>query len=79
MVTECWVEGCCYERRLIPPTEQIVFQPLRIELPVPGSEKIIVHVTGFTVELGVYMKRLCKALGELTRSSKKSVGPSMIR
>ena len=65
VVTECWVEGCCYEHRFIPPDSHIVFRPLRIQLPIPGSEKIIVHTTGFSIEAGVYMKRLIKAFGEL--------------
>lgn len=63
-MTECWVEGCCFEARLIPPAEQIVFRPLEIDFPIPGAEKVIVHITGYTVELSVYLKRLIKALGE---------------
>lgn len=63
VLTECWVEGCCFEQRLLDPSEHIAFRPLSISLPLPGTSKIQVHLSGFTVENATYYKRLVKALG----------------
>jgi DNA replication regulator DPB11 len=64
VVTECWVEGCCFEERLLPLNKDMVFTPLAIPLPVPGADRVGVHMSGFPPEKVVYLKRLIKVLGE---------------
>nr|XP_018263947.1 uncharacterized protein I303_03824 [Kwoniella dejecticola CBS 10117]OBR86105.1 hypothetical protein I303_03824 [Kwoniella dejecticola CBS 10117] len=63
VVTECWVEGCCFEERLLSPDKHIVFRPLPAEMPIPDASKLIVHLSGFSAENNVYMRRLLRAIG----------------
>ena len=63
MVTECWVEACCFEGRMISPDDHIVFRPLTGPMPVPGAEKLNVHISGFASHETVYLRRLLKAIG----------------
>ncbi|WWD15806.1 hypothetical protein CI109_100230 [Kwoniella shandongensis] len=63
VVTECWVEGCCFEERLLSPNDHIVFKPLPAPMPVEGTSKLLVHLSGFSAENTVYMRRLLRAIG----------------
>ncbi|WWD01536.1 hypothetical protein V866_008481 [Kwoniella sp. B9012] len=63
VVTECWVEGCCFEERLLSPNKHIVFRPLPATMPIPGASKLNVHLSGFSAENTVYMRRLLRAIG----------------
>ncbi|WVF72304.1 hypothetical protein IAT40_007117 [Kwoniella sp. CBS 6097] len=63
VITECWVEGCCFEERLLSPDKHIVFQPLPAPMPISGASKLIVHLSGFSAENSVYMRRLLRAIG----------------
>lgn len=63
LVTECWVEGCCFEQRLLDPDATLVFRPLSVDCPVPGASDILVHISGFPTETTVYLKRLLKTVG----------------
>lgn len=63
LVTECWVEGCCFEQRLLPPDDKLVFRPLTIDTPIADVEKLLVHISGFPTEIGVYLRRLLRAIG----------------
>lgn len=37
VVTECWVEGCCFEETLLSPDKHIVFRPLPGNMPIAGE------------------------------------------
>lgn len=63
LVTECWVEGCCFEQRLLDPDATLVFRPLSVPCPIPGAENLLVHISGFPTETTVYLKRLLKTVG----------------
>ncbi|WVR05087.1 hypothetical protein IAU60_002099 [Kwoniella sp. DSM 27419] len=63
VVTECWVEGCCFEEKLLSPDKHIVFQPLPGDMPIEGASKLLVHLSGFSAENTVYMRRLLRAIG----------------
>ncbi|KAK8869919.1 hypothetical protein IAR55_000487 [Kwoniella newhampshirensis] len=63
VVTECWVEGCCFEERLLSPNDHIVFKPLPAPMPIAGTSKLLVHISGFSAENTVYMRRLLRAIG----------------
>ncbi|WWC69573.1 uncharacterized protein I206_103516 [Kwoniella pini CBS 10737] len=63
VVTECWVEGCCFEETLLTPDKHIVFRPLPAEMPIQDASKLIVHLSGFSAENNVYMRRLLRAIG----------------
>lgn len=63
LVTECWVEGCCFEQRLLDPDATLVFRPLSVPCPVPGASDLLVHISGFPTETTVYLKRLLKTVG----------------
>ncbi|WRT67010.1 uncharacterized protein IL334_003976 [Kwoniella shivajii] len=63
VVTECWVEGCCFEERLLSPDKHIVFRPLPAPMPIAGTPKLNVHLSGFSAENNVYMRRLLRAIG----------------
>lgn len=79
VVTECWVEGCCFEQRMLSPLEHLVFQPLPAPMPIPGQHnildcenladlyigatKFLVHLSGFSTGEMVYLKRLLRAIG----------------
>ncbi|WWC85363.1 uncharacterized protein L201_000226 [Kwoniella dendrophila CBS 6074] len=63
VVTECWVEGCCFEEVMLSPDKHIVFRPLPGNMPIPGSATLNVHLSGFSAENNVYMRRLLRAIG----------------
>ncbi|OCF35397.1 hypothetical protein I316_02947 [Kwoniella heveanensis BCC8398] len=63
VITECWVEGCCFEERLLSPDKHIVFRPLPAPMPISGASNLIVHLSGFSAENNVYMRRLLRAIG----------------
>lgn len=63
VVTECWVEGCCFESRLLSPDDQLVFRPLPAPMPIEGADKLLVHLSGFSTGQGVYLKRLLRVMG----------------
>ena len=63
VVTECWIEGCCFARALVSLDAHIAFRPLSISLPIEGADKLLIHLTGFSGDNSVYLKRLLKALG----------------
>ncbi|KAL7422194.1 protein kinase activating protein dpb11 [Cryptotrichosporon argae] len=63
VVTECWVEGCCFEKKILDPATKLFFRPLAIPTPVPGAASLVVHISGFSTENSVYLKRLLRALG----------------
>lgn len=63
LVTECWVEGCCFEQRLLDPDATLVFRPLSVDCPIPGASGLLVHISGFPTETTVYLKRLLKTVG----------------
>ncbi|ORY32222.1 hypothetical protein BCR39DRAFT_523376 [Naematelia encephala] len=63
VVTECWVEGCCFEQKLLSPDDHLVFQPLPAPMPIPGAGKLLVHLSGFSTADTVYLRRLLRAIG----------------
>lgn len=68
LVTECWVESCCFQRKLLSPDDNLVFRPLNVPTPIPGAEPLLVHISGFPTEVTVYLRRLLKTIGELRGS-----------
>ena len=81
IVTECWVEACLFEKRMIAPTDHLVFQPLPVPMPVPGANKLIIHLSGWSTSELVYLKRLIRAIGatlalKLDRNTTHFVCPS---
>ena len=63
VVTECWVEGCCFEQRMISPDDHPVFRPLPFPTPFPGAEALNIHLSGFETAETVYLRRLIAAIG----------------
>ena len=63
IATELWVESCCFEGTLLPLDTHIAFRPLSGTYPIPGADKLILHITGWRPEKGVIIKRLAKVLG----------------
>ncbi|ORX39769.1 hypothetical protein BD324DRAFT_233372 [Kockovaella imperatae] len=63
LVTECWIEGCCFERRMVSPDDHLVFRPLPATLPIRGANDFNIHLSGFSTSETVYLKRLLRALG----------------
>ncbi|KAG9117283.1 hypothetical protein FRC07_007382 [Ceratobasidium sp. 392] len=61
--TDCWVEHSIFEDRLCLPEENITYAPLKIQLPVSGTENIKLHWTGLNNEQESAAKRLVKTLG----------------
>lgn len=64
VVTECWVEACIYEKALLPPEKNVIFGPLPFATPLAGADAITAHVSGFSTEQSVYLRRMLKAAGE---------------
>ncbi|KAG8741745.1 hypothetical protein FRC10_002523 [Ceratobasidium sp. 414] len=77
--TDCWVEHCIFEDRLCLPEENITYSPLKIQLPVPGTENIKLHWTGLNNEQESAAKRLVKVLGiSVTETFAKRVNTHLL-
>ncbi|KAL1411271.1 protein kinase activating protein dpb11 [Vanrija albida] len=63
VVTECWVEGCCFSQRLLSPDDNLVFQPLSFTAAIPEAAPLLVHISGFSTETNVYLRRLLRTIG----------------
>ncbi|TXT13776.1 hypothetical protein VHUM_01143 [Vanrija humicola] len=63
VVTECWVEGCCFSQRLLSPSENLVFQPVSFTQAIPEAAPLLVHISGFSTETNVYLRRLLRTIG----------------
>ncbi|KAF9496674.1 hypothetical protein BDN71DRAFT_1415262 [Pleurotus eryngii] len=63
--TECWLERCMFEERIISPSENITFAPLELRRSIPGVGKIVVSLSGLDQSEVCCVKRLAKALGIL--------------
>lgn len=63
VVTECWVEGCCFEQALLPVDKHLVFRPLPAPMPVEGSSSLSIHLSGFSTESLTYLRRLIRVIG----------------
>ncbi|KAF8629979.1 hypothetical protein AX17_005544 [Amanita inopinata Kibby_2008] len=61
--TECWLERCLFEERICPYEDHITFVPLSIELPVTGSEHIVMSFSGLDQCEICWLTRLLRALG----------------
>ncbi|KAF8920607.1 hypothetical protein CPB85DRAFT_1272057 [Mucidula mucida] len=61
--TECWLEQSIYEDKICAPTSHISFVPLAIELPIPGTEKIQLSLSGLSASDSCFTRRLARALG----------------
>ncbi|WVN85237.1 uncharacterized protein L203_100382 [Cryptococcus depauperatus CBS 7841] len=63
-VTENWVEACANHNRILSTFNHISFRPLDIEIPIPGSEKLHVHLSGSEdQQTSCFTRRLARALG----------------
>ncbi|WVQ78214.1 hypothetical protein IAT38_000297 [Cryptococcus sp. DSM 104549] len=45
-VTECFIEACIDSRKLLDPDSERVYRPLSIAIPIPGADKLFIHVSG---------------------------------
>ncbi|RXK38351.1 hypothetical protein M231_04393 [Tremella mesenterica] len=63
VVTECWVEGCCFEQKLLSPNDHLVFRPLSATMPVNGTSNMLIHLSGHSSENTVYLRRIIRAIG----------------
>ncbi|EED85970.1 predicted protein [Postia placenta Mad-698-R] len=61
--TECWLERCIYEERVCSLEENVVFRPLKIVLPVPGAELIVLSFSGLDQSEACWVTRLMRAIG----------------
>jgi DNA replication regulator DPB11 len=63
VVTECWVEGCCFEQSRLPVDRHLVFQPLPALMPIAGTSTFSIHLSGFSTENLTYLRRLIRVIG----------------
>jgi DNA replication regulator DPB11 len=63
VVTECWVEGCCFEQALLPTDRHLVFQPLPAPMPIAGTSTFAIHLSGYSTENLTYLRRLIRVIG----------------
>ncbi|PFH51104.1 hypothetical protein AMATHDRAFT_80477 [Amanita thiersii Skay4041] len=61
--TECWLERCLFEERLCPYEDHITFVPLSIQIPILGTENIIMSFSGLDQSEICWLTRLLRALG----------------
>ncbi|KAL5525831.1 hypothetical protein ACEPAG_7168 [Sanghuangporus baumii] len=61
--TECWIEQCMFEERICTEDEHPAFVPLRIPTPLPGADKLMVHISGLIPSEKTPSVRLLKAIG----------------
>jgi hypothetical protein len=58
-VTENWIEKSLEESRLVDPTDNILFQPLTIRVPLPGADTVYFGITGYDSLDRLHLSRLC--------------------
>lgn len=63
VVTECWVEGCCFEQSLLPINKHLVFRPLPAQMPIDGTSSFQIHLSGLSTEDLTYLRRLIRVIG----------------
>ena len=63
VVTECWVEGCCFEQSLLPIDKHLVFRPLPAPMPIGGTSTFQIHLSGLSTEDLTYLRRLIRVIG----------------
>jgi hypothetical protein len=64
LVTEYWIERCMFEDKLCDPTSCPIYQPLQIEIPVPGKYKLrgdVMDELTFVLGMHRYTIGLCGA------------------
>jgi hypothetical protein len=62
-VTECWVEACCFEQKLLSTTKHLVFQPLPASMPISGTKTFNIHLSGYSSDQVTYLRRLVRVIG----------------
>jgi hypothetical protein len=62
-VTECWVEACCFEQKLLSTTKHLVFQPLPASMPISGTKSFNIHLSGYSSDQVTYLRRLVRVIG----------------
>ena len=63
VVTECWVEGCCFEQTLLSIDKHLVFRPLPAPMPISGTFGFQIHLSGLSTEDLTYLRRLIRVIG----------------
>ncbi|KAF8337796.1 hypothetical protein F5887DRAFT_1137752 [Amanita rubescens] len=61
--TECWLERCLSEQAICPYQDHITFLPLNIQVPIAGTESIIMSFSGLHQDELCWLTRLLRALG----------------
>ncbi|TEB31512.1 hypothetical protein FA13DRAFT_1663343, partial [Coprinellus micaceus] len=72
--TECWLEQCIHEERVLAVDDHVSYRPLGISLPVPGGSAIHLSFSGLDQPEQLFTRRLLKTLGinHAPQFSKKS-------
>ncbi|KAJ3023550.1 DNA topoisomerase 2-binding protein 1 [Thoreauomyces humboldtii] len=63
VVTDCWLERCLDEDKLYDETTVLLFRPLKIALPVPGFESLMISASGYESVERDHVARLAKLMG----------------
>ncbi|KAK9765595.1 protein kinase activating protein dpb11 [Basidiobolus ranarum] len=61
--TECWLESCIDEQRLIPLEEKVIYSPLKTQFPIKEFRNYYIGITGYTELEREHIGRLCITLG----------------
>ncbi|KAF5388734.1 hypothetical protein D9757_004856 [Collybiopsis confluens] len=61
--TECWLEKCLYDSRLLSPDNHVSFTPVDVPCPILGTEKVKINLSGFDHAEKIFITRLMKVLG----------------
>ncbi|KIK60300.1 hypothetical protein GYMLUDRAFT_225798, partial [Collybiopsis luxurians FD-317 M1] len=61
--TECWLEKCIYDSKLLSPDSHVSFTPVAVPCPISGSNKVRISFSGFDHAEKFFMTRLMKVLG----------------
>ncbi|KAI5119449.1 hypothetical protein M0805_008386 [Coniferiporia weirii] len=61
--TECWIEQCIFEEKICAVGEHPAFVPLGSSMPISGTEKLVLHVSGLSACEKTPSVRLIKAIG----------------
>jgi DNA replication regulator DPB11 len=64
--TECWLEWCFFEKRIVDEREHPLFIPIAIECPLPGerAKALRISFSGLGGDDALWAGRACHALGE---------------
>jgi hypothetical protein len=59
VVTENWIEASLEVSRMVDPTDDILFQPLTVRVPLQGADAVFFGITGYDSLDRLHLSRLC--------------------